>query len=64
MGGIGSFAEEVGLMSRETSKKLDFWLPLLARDVVNVVWVVCWILSNSMPVVVGVVLVEVISRSL
>ena len=62
--GVGSFAEEeFALCSMETSKKLDFWLPFLTREVVNVVQVVYWMLSNSMPIMVGGVLVK-ISRSL
>ena len=51
------------LFLMETSKKLDFWLLFLTREVVNVVQVVHWMLSNAMPIIGGGVLVKV-SRSL
>ena len=43
MGGFikdGVFASE-GFVWGKTSKKSDFYLPVMPREVVNVVWVVC-----------------------
>ena len=45
------------------SKKLGFSLPFVSSEVGNVVRIVRWMLSNAMPVMVGVG-VEVVSRSL
>ena len=60
---VGVRASEWLVSRGKKSKKLDFfWLHFVPRKVVNVVQVVCCMLSNTMPVMVGVFL-DVISRS-
>ena len=56
------FVSEGFVSGGKPSKKSDFWLPFLVREVVNGVQVVHWMLSNAIPVMVGGVL-DVVSRS-
>ena len=58
----GGLSGEV-VTGEKPSRSSDLWLPfLLSREVVHGVRVVCWMLSNTMPVMVGGVVV-IVSRS-
>ena len=60
--GVISFLSRGGCTGEKQSRSADFWLPfLLSREVVHGVRVVCWVLSDAMPVMEE-ALVVVVSR--
>ena len=60
--GVISLLSRGGCTCEKPSRSADFWLPfLLSREVVHGVRVVCWVLSDAMPVMEE-ALVVVVSR--
>ena len=50
-------------IEEKTSKNPGFWLPVLLREIVNMIWVYCQ-LSKAMPIILEVILLVDLRRSL